>query len=93
MRIHNIQKKNTIRFTLFHRTDTQETVQVDADLIIGADGAFSAVRKTMMKYPLFDYNQKYIEHGYLELCIPAGENGEVSMKVYKKIYIFNIYKI
>lgn len=59
------------------RTDTGETIEVSTDLIIGADGAFSAVRKAMMKQPLFDYSQTYIEHGYLELCIPADENGGV----------------
>lgn len=63
----------------FQRSTTNEEVQVIADLIIGADGAFSGVRKAMMKQPLFDYSQKYIEHGYLELCIPAGENGSFQM--------------
>lgn len=59
-------------------TKSKETVDIKAELIIGADGAFSTVRKSMMKQPLFDFSQKYIEHGYLELCIPADENGEVS---------------
>jgi 2-polyprenyl-6-methoxyphenol hydroxylase-like FAD-dependent oxidoreductase len=54
---------------------------VKADLIIGADGAFSTVRKAMMKQPLFDYSQQYIEHGYLELCIPANEDGGVSILI------------
>ncbi|XP_048479642.1 kynurenine 3-monooxygenase [Plutella xylostella] len=63
----------------FLNTDTKGTVQVNADLIIGADGAFSAVRKAMMKQPLFDYSQKYIEHGYLELCIPPTEDGQFQM--------------
>ncbi|XP_026742464.1 kynurenine 3-monooxygenase [Trichoplusia ni] len=63
----------------FLNTDTNETVHVTADLVIGADGAFSAVRKAMMKQPLFDYSQKYIEHGYLELCIPPDENGGFQM--------------
>ncbi|XP_050345100.1 kynurenine 3-monooxygenase isoform X2 [Nymphalis io] len=63
----------------FLKTDTNETVDVNADLIIGADGAFSAVRKEMMKQPLFDFSQQYIEHGYLELCIPASEDGGFQM--------------
>ncbi|KAI5638533.1 FAD binding domain-containing protein [Phthorimaea operculella] len=63
----------------FVKTESNETVRVSADLTIGADGAFSAVRKAMMKQPLFDYSQKYIEHGYLELCIPADENGGFQM--------------
>lgn len=66
-------------FLVFEKTNTKEHVEVTADLVIGADGAFSAVRKAMMKQPLFDYNQKYIEHGYLELCIPPGDNGSFQM--------------
>ncbi|KAG6459521.1 kynurenine 3-monooxygenase [Manduca sexta] len=63
----------------FLKTNTNETVSVTADLIIGADGAYSSVRKAMLKEPLFDFSQKYIEHGYLELCIPADENGGFQM--------------
>ncbi|CAH2074413.1 unnamed protein product, partial [Iphiclides podalirius] len=63
----------------FQKTESDETVEVSADLIIGADGAYSAVRKAMMKEPLFNYSQKYIEHGYMELCIPPGEDGEFQM--------------
>ncbi|XP_013190001.1 kynurenine 3-monooxygenase isoform X2 [Amyelois transitella] len=69
-------KKGTLQF---YKTDTKETVEVQADLIIGADGAFSAVRKAMVKEPLFDYSQSYIEHGYMELCIPADDNGSFQM--------------
>nr|AGC92653.1 kynurenine 3-monooxygenase-like protein [Heliconius erato] len=71
----------------FLKMDSKDTVQVNADLIIGADGAFSAVRKEMMKQPLFDFSQQYIEHGYLELCIPASQDGEVSTKISIKFFI------
>jgi kynurenine 3-monooxygenase len=46
------------------------------DVIIGSDGAFSAVRNTMQFTDRFEYAQTFIEHGYKELRIPAGENGE-----------------
>jgi kynurenine 3-monooxygenase len=46
-------------------------VRVEADLIIGADGAFSAVRGHMQKTDRFDYSQSYLEHGYKELHIPS----------------------
>lgn len=46
------------------------------DVIIGADGAFSAVRNTMQFTDRFEYSQTFIEHGYKELRIPPGENGE-----------------
>ncbi|KAM3963521.1 LOW QUALITY PROTEIN: kynurenine 3-monooxygenase cn [Aphomia sociella] len=77
---HKLVEANLRKGTLtFLKTDKKEKVDVKADLIIGADGAFSAVRNSMMKQPLFDYSQKYIEHGYLELCIPADENGSFQM--------------
>jgi kynurenine 3-monooxygenase len=46
------------------------------DLIIGTDGAFSAVRGAMQITDRFDYSQNYIEHGYKELRIPASESGD-----------------
>lgn len=55
----------------FLDTEKKATVAAVADLVIGADGAFSAVRKQLIKQPAFNYSQTYIEHGYLELCIPA----------------------
>ena len=50
------------------------------DVIIGADGAFSAVRLTMQMTERFEFSQTYIEHGYKELRIPAGEQGEYLME-------------
>lgn len=54
---------------------TQESTVVSADHVIGADGAFSAVRGAMMKTDRFNYSQSYLSHGYKELCIPAAEEG------------------
>jgi kynurenine 3-monooxygenase len=50
------------------------------DLIIGADGAYSSVRHAFQVSDRFDYSQTYIEHGYKELSIPAGPNGEFSLE-------------
>lgn len=41
------------------------------DLIIGSDGAFSAVRTAMQFTDRYNFSQDYIEHGYKELHIPA----------------------
>ena len=43
---------------------------VSGDVILGADGAFSAVRKAMMTQPRFNYAQEFEAHGYKELTIP-----------------------
>lgn len=45
------------------------------DLILGADGAFSAVRSAMQITDRFNYSQHYLEHGYKELHIPTGAGG------------------
>ncbi len=50
------------------------------DLIIGSDGAFSAVRLAMQFTDQFNFSQSYIEHGYKELHIPAGVAGSFQME-------------
>jgi kynurenine 3-monooxygenase len=49
--------------------------EVEADRIVGADGAYSAVRARMQRLERFDYRQVYLEHGYKELSIPAAADG------------------
>lgn len=51
------------------------TVHVPADCIIGADGAYSAVRGQLQKQERFNYRQDYLSHGYKEITIPAGLGG------------------
>ncbi|XP_061142011.1 kynurenine 3-monooxygenase [Syngnathus typhle] len=53
--------------------------QIEADLIVGCDGAFSAVRKQFLRQSRFNYSQTYIPHGYMELTMPP-VNGEFAMK-------------
>lgn len=43
--------------------------------LFGVDGAYSAVRSAMQKTDRFDYSQQYLNYGYKELTIEAGENG------------------
>ncbi|MFZ9980673.1 MAG: FAD-dependent oxidoreductase [Cyclobacteriaceae bacterium] len=52
------------------KSSTEQT-----DILIGADGAYSAVRQAMQASDRFDFSQSYIEHGYKELTIPAAEDG------------------
>jgi kynurenine 3-monooxygenase len=53
---------------------------VEAEAVIGADGAHSAVRAWMQRARRFDYEQIYLEHGYKELTIPAGPGGTFRME-------------
>ena len=48
---------------------------VEGDLVIGADGAFSAVRSRMARRDRYDYSQAFLEHAYKELTIPPAEGG------------------
>lgn len=46
------------------------------DAVIGVDGAYSAVRGSLgEKLAEFDYEERYLEHGYKELTIPPAEDG------------------
>lgn len=62
----------------FARSDGSND-QLTADLIVGCDGAFSAVRKQFLRRSRFNYSQTYIPHGYMELTMPP-INGEFAMK-------------
>lgn len=52
---------------------------IEADLIVGCDGAFSAVRKQYLRRSRFNYSQTYIPHGYMELTMPPID-GDFAMK-------------
>ncbi|WP_421891212.1 FAD-dependent oxidoreductase [Marinoscillum sp.] len=54
-------------------------LSVLSKVLIGADGAFSMLRRAMEKTDRFNFHQHYIEHGYKELHIPA-INGTFAME-------------
>lgn len=67
-------------FITFEDLRTGEHKTVEAPLIFGADGAFSAVRYALQRTDRFNYAQHYIEHGYKELTIPPGPDGRHRME-------------
>ena len=64
--------KNQIKF---ENTLTKKRKSINSDFIIGADGAFSNVRKQMVDKYNHHYEYNEIDHDYKELLIPAGKNG------------------
>src|SRR5688572_785161 len=71
-------KKNEI---IFENTTDSDLRTLNSELIFGADGAYSAVRlQYMLQHDRFDYQQSYIDFGYKELNIPAGEKGTFRME-------------
>jgi kynurenine 3-monooxygenase len=49
---------------------------LESNIVIGTDGAGSAVRLEMLKSGRFNFSQQYLDYGYKELTIPAGPNGK-----------------
>ena len=47
---------------------------INAGVVIGADGAYSAVRARLLATPGFDYRQDYLGAQYKELTIPARDD-------------------
>ncbi|HEV3307914.1 MAG TPA: NAD(P)/FAD-dependent oxidoreductase [Candidatus Sulfotelmatobacter sp.] len=45
------------------------------EVVIGCDGAGSALRAEMLKLNRFNFSQEYLDYGYKELTIPAGPGG------------------
>lgn len=64
----------------FVDADSGATTTVDADLLIGTDGAFSEVRLAMQKTDRFEYSQSFLAHGYKELSIPPADGGGFRME-------------
>jgi kynurenine 3-monooxygenase len=72
----NIDLENAEATFKDYTKNTLSTVK--ADIVLAADGAGSAVRKSMYLHKkfLFSFSQNYLGHGYKELSIPAVNNQE-----------------
>lgn len=61
--------------------DTGNIIEDKADVVFGADGAFSAIRyNSFQKTNRFDYSQDFIDDGYKELLLPANEDGSYKLE-------------
>jgi kynurenine 3-monooxygenase len=63
----------------FCDTRTGAETRVEGDILIGSDGAFSAVRRMMMVRERIDYHQEFLPWGYKELTIEAMVEGLPTM--------------
>lgn len=68
-------ESHVIRFSLSANRMKME----QAGVIIGADGAYSTLRQAIQRQTRFNFKQQYISHGYKELTIPPGADGEFAM--------------
>ncbi|PJF16851.1 Kynurenine 3-monooxygenase [Paramicrosporidium saccamoebae] len=69
---------NTGTLSFLHPQTGAETIET-ADFILGCDGAFSAVRREMLKFARMDFAQSYVPHGYKEFSILPDEKGDWKM--------------
>lgn len=74
----DIDLENAAAF--FADGETGTTSKAAADLLIGADGAYSEVRLALQKTDRFELSQSYLEHGYKELTIPPADGGGFRME-------------
>jgi kynurenine 3-monooxygenase len=56
--------------------ETGDETDRDNDVVIGCDGSASAIRNEMLRLPRFNFSQQYLDYGYKELTIPAGDKGQ-----------------
>lgn len=68
--------RNILNFTL--ADGTEQTVE--ADLLFGADGAFSALRSSYTHMDKVNCSQQYLDYGYKELTIPPDADGNMQME-------------
>jgi kynurenine 3-monooxygenase len=52
-----------------------QRVKVNPQWVIGADGAFSTMRRELQHGERAEYHQEFLEWGYKELTLPAGRDG------------------
>ena len=69
-------QNNKISFSLADGTNKS----VQADLLFGADGAFSALRGSYSHMDRVNCSQNYLEYGYKELTIPPAADGSMRME-------------
>ncbi len=79
LRIHFHQRcveidKETATAT-FRDARTGAESRVEADVLIGSDGAYSAIRRMMMVRERIDFHQEFLAWGYKELTIEATAEG------------------
>jgi kynurenine 3-monooxygenase len=69
-------EEGTLEFT----SRSGEVTTAPAGVVVGADGAFSAVRSQLQIRDRFSYSQSYLAHGYKELYIPPAAGGGFQME-------------
>jgi len=71
---HRCVDVNTDRTTVYFGYEDDE-IKVKLDFLVGADGAFSEVRKSILEMDKSEFDKSFLDYGYKELTIPEGPTG------------------
>lgn len=67
---------------LIVETSDKLTTSVNGDLIIACDGAYSSIRRSLLKVPGFGFNQRYIDIGYMDLSVKTIDSCQLKSGVH-----------
>jgi len=67
------------RTAQIEQLDAHDHSVISTGVVIGADGAFSAVRRSMQRRDRFNSSMDYLTHGYKELLIPPTTAGDFAL--------------
>lgn len=77
---HRCTKVDVHENKVYLQTEKGEEKIITADLLFGADGAFSALRTSYSFMDRVNAAHQYLEHGYKELNIPPSNDGKPMME-------------
>lgn len=64
------------------------TFSVQFDLVLGADGAYSKVRSSILRKSRTNFDRYFIDHGYKELTIPPNKDNEYALSHVEGLHIW-----
>lgn len=76
---HRCVDVNTDPTTVYFAREDSE-IRIEPDLLIGADGAFSEVRKSILETEKREFDKQFLDYGYKELSIPASDSGDFQLE-------------
>jgi kynurenine 3-monooxygenase len=85
---HGLRSVDVDGTAVFEDAVTKTTRTVRAALVIGADGAYSAVRTSMLRISRMSFSREYIKHGYKELNMPPITPGSFPMPTPNALHIW-----
>lgn len=75
-KVNSIDSNGVLTYT---DNSTNKQDKIESLFIVGADGAYSTVRQSLMKLCRTSFSIDYIQHGYKELTIPPTQDNQYAL--------------